>query len=234
MKRPLIGLVPQIDTPSDKLVNQTVYFDALRGAGSLPVSMPLTSDPEVLKALVERLDGFLFTGGVDVDPKRFGEAPHPALTELHPKRDEMESLLLPLIMESGKSVFAICRGLQTVNVILGGTLYQDLDTQHPSEIHHRQSPPFDRFCHSVAVLPDTPLHDKLRVDELSVNSIHHQAIKALAPALKPMALSPDGLIEAVYAPDYPYLRAVQWHPERLYATDEFSRILLNDFVNSII
>lgn len=233
MTKPLIGLVPQLDCPQQRLFNRLNYFEALEEAGALPVSLPLTTDPEELRSLAHRLDAFVFTGGIDVSPQCYGESPIPEMGEAHPRRDEMEARLLTLVMERGKSILGICRGIQTVNVILGGTLYQDLPAQRPSEIAHRQPKPFEAPSHPVTVLPDTPLAALVGPGELMVNSIHHQAIKALAPALRPMALSPDGLIEAVWLPGYPYLRAYQWHPEYLCGNNAPSRALFRDFVESI-
>lgn len=233
MEKPLIGLVPQLDCPQQRLFNRLNYFEALEEAGALPVNLPLRTDPQGLRALAQRMDAFVFTGGIDVSPGRYGEDPIPELGQVHPRRDEMEALLLPLVMEQGKSILCICRGIQAVNVILGGTLYQDLPTQHPSEIAHRQPEPFDMPSHSVTVLPDTPLADLVGSGELMVNSIHHQAIKTLAPPLKVMAKSPDGVIEAAWLPGYPYLRAYQWHPEYLHKKDASSRALFHDFLQSV-
>lgn len=233
MKRPLIGLVPQLDCPQQRLFNRLNYFEALEEAGALPVSLPLSTDPEELRELAERMDAFVFTGGIDVSPRRYGEDPIPEMGEVHPRRDEMEARLLPLVMERGKSILCICRGIQAVNVILGGTLYQDLPAQHPSEIAHRQPEPFDKPSHPVTVLPDTPLAALVGPGELMVNSIHHQAVKALAPVLRPMAISPDGVVEAAWLPDYPYLRAYQWHPEYLHVDNAPSRALFRDFVESV-
>lgn len=233
MQKPLIGLLPQWNREEDRLFNRRNYFEALEEAGALPVNLPLTTDPEELREYALRMDAFLFTGGIDLSPLRYGEEPIPELGEVHPQRDQMEALLLPLVMEQGKSILAICRGIQTINVILGGTLYQDLPTQHPSEIAHRQPAPFDQPGHTITVLPGTPLAVLVGADTLRVNSMHHQAIKALAPVLRPMALSPDGLVEAAWLPDYPYLRAYQWHPEFLHEDDASGPALFRDFVESI-
>lgn len=233
MEKPMIGLLPQWNREKDRLFNRRNYFEALEEAGALPVNLPLTTDPEELRAYALRMDAFLFTGGIDVSPLRYGEELIPELGEVHPQRDQMEALLLPLVMEQGKSIMAICRGIQTINVILGGTLYQDLPTQHSSEIAHQQPAPFDQPGHAVTVLPDTPLAALVGAGELRVNSIHHQAVKALAPLLRPMALSPDGLIEAAWLPGYPYLRAYQWHPEYLCGDNGPHHALFRDFVESI-
>ena len=144
----------------------------------------------------------------------------------------MESKLLRLLWDADKPVFGICRGLQILNAHLGGTLYQDLITEHPSDVNHRMAAPYDRAEHPVTLLKDAPLHSLLCADSIGVNSCHHQAIKALAPRLSPMAVAPDGLIEAVRAPEKRFLWAVQWHPEFFYKKDENSRKLFAAFVNA--
>ena len=144
----------------------------------------------------------------------------------------MESKLLRLLWDADKPVFGICRGLQILNAHLGGTLYQDLITEHPSDVNHRMAAPYDRAEHPVTLLKDALLYSLLCADSIGVNSCHHQAIKALAPRLSPMAVAPDGLIEAVRAPEKRFLWAVQWHPEFFYKKDENSRKLFAAFVNA--
>ncbi len=234
MSKPLIGLIPQYDADAKRLNNRDNYFAAVSAAGGLPVNLPMSSDLSELKALAERMDAFLFTGGIDVSPARYGEEPLPELGEVQSFRDEMESSLLPLVMEKEKSLLCICRGIQTVNVILGGSLYQDLPSQRPSDICHSQGEPYEKPTHPVRILPGTPLALLLGVEELAVNSMHHQAVKALAPGLQVMATAPDDVIEAAWLPAYPYLRAYQWHPEYLFeGGDEPSRLIFADFINSI-
>ena len=233
MEKPLIGLVPQIDRENARLNNRRNYFDSLAAAGTLPVDLPMTADQELLRSIAERMDGFLFTGGVDVDPARYGEAPIPQLGEVHPERDAMEAALLPLVMETGKSILCICRGIQTVNVILGGKLYQDLPTQLPSEIVHSQNGDYETPVHEVEIVPGTPLALLAKTKSAQVNSMHHQAVKALAPSLRPMAYAPDGVVEAAWEPNYPYFRAYQWHPEYLARKDSLAAAIFRDFAESI-
>lgn len=116
------------------------------------------------------------------------------------------------------------------NVLLGGTLYQDLSTQKPSQIEHQQKPPYERPVHQVKILSETPLYEVLQKKEIAVNSYHHQAIKDLAEGLQAMAYATDGLVEAIYMPEKKYVRAIQWHPEFLFRRDENSFKILEDFV----
>ena len=144
----------------------------------------------------------------------------------------MESILLRLAMAENKPVLGICRGLQFMNAALGGSLWQDLPSQHPSDISHHGAPPYDRPVHAVTVLPDTPLSAVLGESSLPVNSYHHQAVRELAPCLRPMALSPDGLVEAAWHPEMHFLWGVQWHPEFSFRTDAASRSLFRAFVDA--
>ena len=145
-------------------------------------------------------------------------------------RDAMERRILAYALAEDKPVLGICRGIQFINAALGGTLYQDLPSQHPSDTVHRQPPPYERPVHNVAVCADTPLHRCLGVSALPVNSLHHQAVKDLAPGLEPMAAAPDGVIEALYRPGSRFLWAVQWHPEYSFRAEEASRKIFRAFV----
>ena len=156
------------------------YLDGLRQAGGLPIILPLSDDPAELTQLAALCSGFLFTGGQDVSPEVYREPPHD-LTEPCPLRDAMERRILEYALAEDKPILGVCRGIQFINAALGGTLYQDLPSQHPSDTVHRQPPPYERPVHNVAVRADTPLHRCLGVSALPVNSLHHQAVKDLAP-----------------------------------------------------
>ncbi|MCD8155559.1 MAG: gamma-glutamyl-gamma-aminobutyrate hydrolase family protein [Clostridiales bacterium] len=230
MKKPSIAIIPLPDIERKSYWMLPGYMNGLIEAGALPVMLPLTTHTSLLTQIADEYDGFLFTGGHDIQPEMYGQTPLPACAQRCPRRDEMENLLLPMILERDKPLFGICRGLQFLNVALGGTLYQDLPTQRPSHTAHRQTPPYDRPAHSVTILPDTPLHALLGQQEIPVNSCHHQAVRALSPRLSPMALSQDGLVEAVWMPEKKYVWATQWHPEFSHLVDENSRKLFRSFV----
>lgn len=232
MQKPVIGVTPLFDRARDSYWMLPGYFQALEQAGAVPVMLPLTNDAAALSRAVEALDGFLMTGGPDVDPAYYGAEEIPSVNEICPERDAMEMTLLRLLWETDKPVFGICRGLQMMNVQRGGTLIQDIPTEHPSDVEHRMKAPYDRAVHTVTVLKDSPLYRLFGTDSAGVNSSHHQAIKVLAPGLLPMAVAPDGLIEAICAPEKRFYWAVQWHPERLWVKDEMSRRLFAAFVNA--
>ena len=183
-----------------------------------------------LPQLVSLCDGLLFTGGQDVSPALYGETPKPTCGEICPARDRMEQVLLHLALERDLPVLGICRGIQFLNAVLGGTLYQDLPTEHPSQTQHHMTPPYDRAVHTVTIQPGTPLAELLGTEHIGVNSYHHQAVKTLAPCLTEMAWSEDGLIEAVCLPEKRFVWAVQWHPEFAFRVDEHSRKIFGAFV----
>ena len=233
MGRPRIGLIPLVDRERESYWMLPGYMDGLMEAGGVPVMLPLTADGPMLEQMAEEYDGFLFTGGQDIAPERYGEIPLPVCGEICVGRDEMEATLFSLALERDKPLFGICRGLQLFNVLLGGTLYQDLPSQLPSDILHAQRPPYDLPSHSVELEQGQPLAELIGGRELAVNSYHHQGIKDLAAGLRAMAYAPDGLIEAVYMPEKPYVWAVQWHPEFSFRKDESSRALFRSFVQAV-
>ena len=232
MHKPLIGVTPLYDRGRDSYWMLPGYFLALEEAGAVPVMLPLTAEEAELRRLVETLDGFLIAGGQDVCPSVYGEEQKPTCAETCPERDAMETALLRLLWEVDKPVFGICRGLQMLNAYLGGTLYQDLLTEHPSETNHRMAAPYDRAEHPVTLKKDAPLYALLGQETIGVNSCHHQAIRQLAPHLLPMAIAPDGLIEAVCAPEKRFVWAVQWHPEFFWKKDAISRKLFKAFADA--
>ena len=228
--RPVIAMMPLVDDERESLWMLPGYMDALREAGAVPFMPALTTDAEEIRRIFDMSDGLLMTGGHDVDPRRYGEEPRFGNVVPNIMRDAMETALLRLALADDRPVFGICRGLQIINVHCGGTLYQDLPSEHPSGVEHHQKPPYDRPAHRVHVVDGTPLHDELRVDDLAVNSYHHQAIRTLGDGLEAMAVSEDGLVEAVHRPASRYCHAVQWHPEFRYRTDVASRLLFRSFV----
>ena len=233
MKKPTIGIIPLVDIGRESYWMLPGYMEGILEAGGLPVMLPLTSDRELLAQLAEEYDAFLFTGGHDLQPTLYGEENSGLCGELCPQRDEMESILFPMVYELDKPALGICRGLQFFNAALGGTLYQDIPRQFPTPVNHHQDPPYDQPIHEVAVVENTPLGQAVGRETILVNSCHHQGVKDLAPGLQIMAQAPDGLVEAVYAPDKKCIWAVQWHPEFSHRKDAYSRMLFKAFVEEI-
>lgn len=229
--KPIIGVMPLWDDKKDSIWMLPGYFNGLEKAGGIPIMLPFTENDHDTDQLVGLCDGFLFTGGHDVSAEIYHEE-NLELTYPCIKRDHLEIMILTKAIKADKPILGICRGIQFINAALGGTLYQDLPMQHPSEVSHRQPAPYDVPSHSVLIQKESPLYECLKTEELSVNSCHHQAIKELAPGLAIMATSFDGIIEAVYMPSRRFLWAVQWHPEFLYKNDENSIKIFKEFIDA--
>lgn len=221
--KPVIGVTPLFDTKKDSIWMLPGYMEMLTACGALPVILPLDSGEESVEQMLRLCDGFLFTGGQDVDPSLYGENPIPACGEAYPPRDSLETALFRRAYEADRPVFGICRGIQFINAALGGTLWQDIP-------FHKMTPPYDRVWHRVNLNGGGPLRGLLGVPVLGVNSYHHQGIKAIAPSLRAMAEAPDGLVEAVYAPEKRFVWAVQWHPEFSWRADEAELKIIRKFV----
>ena len=213
-KAPLIGVTPLWDVERKSVWMLPDYLDGIKAAGGIPVVLPIAMSETDAERIVESFDGFLFTGGQDVSSC--------------PERDKEETLLLQKALEADKPVLGICRGLQFINVFLGGTLWQDIPSQHPSAIVHRQGKPYGVPTHQVSISGE--LQSLLGKDILDVNTLHHQAVKDLGSGLTSMAVAPDGLIEAFQMPDKRFVWAVQWHPEYLFKTDKDSLAMFSCFV----
>lgn len=232
MDRPVIGLVPLYDLEQHSYWMLPDYLHSVEDAGGIPVILPPMADSAALNHLLSRLDGLIFTGGQDVAPALYGQEPAPGCGTICPERDALDTSLLKAALELDLPVLGICRGIQLINAALGGTLWQDLPTEHPSDLSHRMERPYDQVAHEVRLLPQTPLADLLRTEALGVNSCHHQAIRDLSPRLKAMAVTPDGLVEAAYDPDRRFFWAVQWHPEMSYDANAASRRIFSAFVEA--
>ncbi|KAA3644586.1 MAG: gamma-glutamyl-gamma-aminobutyrate hydrolase family protein [Chloroflexi bacterium] len=235
MSAPLIGITTrntQSQTYDIPLVaSPKSYIQALSRAGAIPVLIPLGSTPEATKQLLSRLDGIVFTGGGDIETQRFGGEDHAEVYDVDPERDAMELGLIHDVVDSETPFLGICRGAQVVNVAYGGSLYTHIADQHPDAVEHTFFPghPWDHLAHPVQVTEGSKLADIVGKPILPVNSLHHQGIKELAANLEPVAHAPDGLIEALELPDYPFGLAVQWHPEWL-PEDPYSLKLFDSFV----
>ncbi|KIQ55902.1 gamma-glutamyl-gamma-aminobutyrate hydrolase family protein [Meiothermus taiwanensis] len=189
------------------------YVRALESQGASIVILPPQAGDK-LPALLHQLDGVLLPGGVDVDPAQFGEEPIPELGEVSLERDTLELFVARYTAQHGIPTLGICRGIQVMNVALGGSLYQDLPAQGFRTVQHSQKAEPPVLGHGLEQTGQSPL-SKLFAPRFRVNSYHHQAIKDLAPGLRAVAAAPDGIVEAVVLEDHPFYLGVQWHPELL-------------------
>jgi putative glutamine amidotransferase len=208
------------------------YLKSIRHAGGEPrVLDPAADNPASIAGTVH---GLLLTGGPDVDPARYGEQPHASVSPPDPQRDGFEIALIQDAAARGVPVFAICRGLQILNVAFGGTLIQDLPSHGRGTIEHSKTTPLCAIAHEVWINRNSTLAslmpEKLaEADSCAVNSRHHQAVNRLADGFEVTATAPDGIIEAIEHRTLPFCVAVQWHPENFWRTGEF-RELFEGFV----
>jgi putative glutamine amidotransferase len=231
-RRPRIGIAMRIEHPTERFYLARHYSEAAYAAGGAPVHISLIPERDYIDAIVDGLDGILLPGSdSDVDPLRYGRQPHPALGSVHTLKDETDLLLIDAAERRQLPMFAICFGLQVLNVSRGGTLIQDIRSQIPDAIKHEQGAPRDRPSHSISVERGTKLAGILEADGLFVNSHHHQAIETLGANLIATAWSSDGVIEAVEDPRPDrFILAVQWHPELGWQRDHFSQRLFSTFM----
>ena len=210
-KRPIIGIsASKISSAGEN------YVKAIRRAGGIPIIITITDDEDELNRILGIIDGLLLTGGVDVHPNRYGEEPVPEIGNINPERDEFDLKLVRMAVEAELPILAICRGIQVMNVAFGGTLYQDISTQHPkANILHRIKAE-NVIHHYVDIKEGTLLH-KLLGAKAGVNTSHHQAVKDLAEGFIISAYSEDGVIEGIEMPGRPCLLGVQFHPESFVA-----------------
>lgn len=226
----VIGLIPLVDETKESYWMLPGYMKVIEQAGGIPIILPLTDDKAILKQALSLCDGLLLTGGHDVSPSIYNAEAIPECGTPCNLRDAMEGYLLDCALDNDIPVLGICRGIQFINAHLGGTLYQDLPSQHPSSITHQMTKPYNRVVHDVTLVEGSYLYNLLKVDTLGVNSYHHQAIYKLAPSLVAAAYSPDGLVEAAYLPNKRYVLGIQWHPELSYENDPISVSIIRDFI----
>jgi len=210
----------------ERVTLNTAYVRALESAGLVPLAVPTMLAPDRAGAALAAVRGLVLTGGEDVAPDRYGAAPHPRLGDVDPARDAAELALIAEARRRALPILAICRGIQILNVALGGTLYQDLDSERPGAVPHAG----DHSQHAVRVEPGSLLERTLGTRSASVNSRHHQAIRDVAPGLRAVAWAEDGVIEAaeLAAAAAPWTLAVQWHPE-----DLTERALFDGFARAV-
>jgi len=206
------------------------YGQAIRYSGGAPLIIPEAQDSETLKAIMTKIDGLILSGGPDIHPKFYGEHPLPELGEIDEDLDMMELEAARSALRKGLPILAICRGIQTLNVVQGGTLYQDIPSQIPESINH--SPKSDKgvLTHRIRIEKKTLLHRIFKKTEIWTNGKHHQAVKDLAPGFIISARASDGIVEAIEHPLKSFVLGVQWHPEGTWKNDLHSRRLFQAFI----
>ena len=232
--RPLIGVTPGYAADKDRLYTDRGYIEGVNNAGGLAVLLPLDPGPGMLEEWTDRFDGFLLSGGADIDARYYGEENLKSNGAISPYRDRLEIGLAKAVVEAGKPLLAICRGVQVLNAALGGTLYQDIHSQIRDRelLKHWQEAPGWYPVHDVGLARDTKLWDCFRRDSLGVNSYHHQAVKDVGKGLKVAARAGDGIIEALEHESLRFGVGVQWHPEVMWREDREFLKLFEAFVEA--
>ena len=224
--RALVGITCGFDENRNMYYLRPGYWEAVEDAGGTPVILPPVDSPGVMSHYLEICDGYILSGGDDIDPAYWGVDPEPGLGEIDPRRDQFEMDLVHGILERDKPALFICRGIQVLNVALGGTLIQDLH----SDMAHRQGAPRYHPFHDILLEKTGILYQLFGRETVKVNSFHHQAIGSLAPGLTVTARTRDGVVEAVEHPDRQWILGVQWHPEAM--RDELSARLFEGLVEA--
>ncbi len=225
-KRPIIGVIGALFERRNASTISGIshsYLAAVEAAGGIPLLVHLTDDQEALDAHYQRCDGLLFCGGGDIAPVHYGQPPHPLLGAVEELRDRVELRLARRAVADRKPALGICRGIQLLNVALGGTLYQDINAELPGTLDHRESSQRnDRayLAHSLSLERDSWLAERLGATEIAVNTLHHQAVRDVAPGLRIVGRAPDGVIEAVEGTGDAFVIGVQCHPEELWQSAE--------------
>jgi putative glutamine amidotransferase len=235
--RPIIGIPCHADFRAGSgrpvYCNNRVYTHAIEQAGGIPLLIPLLHDVSALEELLPRLDGLLLSGGVDIQPYHYGEEPDASLDEGDPRLDKLELAVTKLALEAAMPLLGICRGMQLLNVALGGDLYQDIRDQYPGAIQHcNRDYPRSHITHRVYVEPGSRMEAVLGTREFGVNSLHHQAVKHAGKGVRISGRAEDGVAELLEVEGYTFVLAVQCHPEEIYMSEPVCARLFKAFVQA--
>lgn len=235
--RPLIGIpchaLIRAETGRPIYANNRAYVHAVESAGGLPILIPMISDLTILTALLSRLDGLLLSGGIDLHPSRYGEVVHPLTEEADLELDEFEITLATWALQQDIPVLGICRGMQVINIVLGGTLFQDIDDQYPDSIaHSHRDWSRAHLAHRIIVEPGSRMETILGANEVMVNSLHHQGIKEPGKGVRITGRAPDGIPELLEVTGYRFVMAAQGHPEEIYSIEPAFKRLFAAFVQA--
>lgn len=215
--KPIIGLTSQFEYSVSRKFNKLnyTYIDAVVKGGGVPIIIPILKNLDDLDKYLDSVDGIIFTGGEDISPLLFGEDPTKEVDIICYDRDKIELELFKRAYSRGMPILGICRGLQLINVALGGTLYQDINSQLPNSLGHISTYNIEGGYHSIDIINDTILYDILGKEKINVNSQHHQSVKELGKNLRVNALSSDGVIEGIETTTGNFVLGVQFHPEAM-------------------
>ncbi|PGK52278.1 gamma-glutamyl-gamma-aminobutyrate hydrolase [Priestia megaterium] len=231
--KPLIGITSSYVKHNWYMEGVYVHHDyhkAVIKAGGIPIILPI-APPDVLDHYLNLCDGFILSGGEDIDPQFYKTSPHPKLATFYTERDESELYLANQLLKMNKPVLAICRGMQLMNVATGGTLIQDIPSQVKTAMQHVQTIDRPKEQHEVQIHKQTILHELFNTSTVRVNSLHHQALDTLSRDVRISATAPDGIIEAIEHTKHPFFLGVQWHPESMCQRSDSMNVLFNTLID---
>ncbi len=241
MHKPIIGVTPDFNAGNRKDMGGTkptyflsaYYLQAIEKAGGIPFILPLVLNRAAWRQMTAHVHGLLVTGsGSDLAPELYGETQRYKFTRMSEQRAALELGMINTAYRAGLPLLGICGGMQSLNVALGGTLYQDIHAQFRTPLEHRPAYTAHRTAHAVRVAPHSLLRRITGKARIEVNSSHHQSVKQVAPKLIQTAIAPDGVIEAIEAPDRAFVLGVQWHPEFLLDRDPVQRRLFTALIRA--
>jgi putative glutamine amidotransferase len=239
--KPLIGVTPDFNAGDRKewggreptYFLRARYVRAIEDLGGIPIVLPLVADLAARRRLLNHIDGLLLTGsGPYLAPDLYGERQQYKVRVMSQRRATFELEMAQLARVADVPVLGICGGMQAINVAFGGSLYQDIGSQRPHPLEHRQSAPATQLSHPVRIAPKSLLHRIVKTGNMRVNSSHHQSVKDVAPSLNASAVAPDGVIEAIESPSQRFLLGIQWHPEFLFDRHDRHRRLFRAFLEA--
>lgn len=236
---PIIGIPCRADvrvkTNRPMYYSNKSYVQAIEDAGGVPMLIPIMKESRSLAALLPHIDGLLLPGGIDIHPNNYQEDVHPTLRETDSRLDELELALVDWAMQQDIPTLGICRGLQMINVALGGTLYQDLATEYTESLHHANwNLPPSKIVHSVQIESGSLMEEVLGVQEVAVNSLHHQGIKVPGKGIVISGRSKDNVVELIEVPQQSFMIGVQCHPEELYIEQTVWNRLFKAFIDACV
>ena len=233
-KRPIVAVTAAKNEAGNRLLIHNGYMQMLKRHGALPALLPMVTDEAMLDEIAERFDGFVISGGGDIDSAYWGEPLHEKASGIDAERDAMEIALLRILHKKTKPVLGVCRGVQIMNVAMGGTLFQDIPSQVDNPLNHSNRDKEYEVAHDIEVFPGTKLGDIVGEGKLGVNTLHHQAVRDVKDPMMIAAIAEDHVIEAIESCEHPFFIGVQWHPERLGEKDRGADALFESFCSACI
>ena len=234
MKNPIIGISLYSDSEKDVNSKLNYYIDAVREAGGIPILFPVLKDVEKIEKLIDVCDGVIIAGGNDVSPNLYNEERKEYCMRLDEDRDYTEVAIIKEMIKRNKPLLAICRGFQILNVVLGGSLYQDIDIEifNGAKANHRQEQKIFSLAHDLKLKEEGLLFKITNKKVIGVNTLHHQALKKLGQGVVPGGVTEDGIVEAFHVEGKKFFLGVQWHPELLFRNYEDQEKIFKAFIEA--